>query len=616
MNLLSSLLKYTADQIAALRAKNTSQDTTVSGIDTRLSTAETKVTNMEAQLATAIGAVTVDSEVQNIRVGDDNVTYASAGEAVRTQFSNVKSALNLVNDGKRYLPDYKIIKDQYVQYNGVISNYNGWDRTDYLEVTPNEKLFYFSQNNLSYVKFYNSNKEPISVDATITVYSSQTEYIVPNDSRIKYWIVSGSASDMAAFKIWRNSPLINDTTVNSNKTYSSSKIESLLSSVAKTNLINRFNKATIEEGHFLSTADGSLSVNSDFFASDFIDVHDLDKVKCSYTHIVCFYDANKTFVSGQGFNTNSADAFIDRPSNAYYFRFSNYNDYIDSAQIGENVSREDYVPYGKYSLDGLVLTNDTIVVDVSGDGDYTSLTEALYENVDSGEDIVVKAGTYNIVAEYVDLFGQSAVDNMADSDGSTFNGFQYGVIIRNRKITFEAGAHIVCDWTGHTVNGTHRFSALRVDYNAEIIGLDLVATATFYAIHDDYGINAPYTVKYENCRVKGINLYNSNCIGGGCKSYSRHILKNCYFDNGVTESATVRYHNTNAEGAEPEIFVSNCYFNNWFTPRWYGTQTSKMRVYVNNCEARAIYKLAESSSYNVDNVELYKWCNVETNPVT
>lgn len=103
MNLLSSLLKYTADQIAALRAKNTTQDSTVSGIDTRLTTAEGKVANVEAQLATAISAVTVDSEVQNIRVGDDGVTYDTAGNAVRNQFSDLKAdsdnlASNITND--------------------------------------------------------------------------------------------------------------------------------------------------------------------------------------------------------------------------------------------------------------------------------------------------------------------------------------------------------------------------------------------------------------------------------------------------------------------------------------------------------------------------------------
>ena len=189
---------------------------------------------------------------------------------------------------------------------------------------------------------------------------------------------------------------------------------------------------------------------------------------------------------------------------------------------------------------------DAIIVDATGAGDYTSFTQAIYDTVDSGIDVYVKPGTYNIVSEYVAIFGQTAVDSMADADSSIFNGFQYGVRIRNRKVEFAPGAHLVCDWTGHTVDGTHRFSALGVDYDVEIIGLDLDCTGTFYAIHDDYGVGVPYTVKYKNCRVIGHNLTNVNCIGGGCKKYSRHILENCYFDNNTTTSTAVRYHNTNA----------------------------------------------------------------------
>lgn len=94
MNLLSSLLKYTADQIAALRAKNTSQDSTVSGINTRLITAEGDIDSLEAQFTTVVAAVTTDTEVTNIRVGDDGVTYDTAGNAVRKQFSALKSNLN------------------------------------------------------------------------------------------------------------------------------------------------------------------------------------------------------------------------------------------------------------------------------------------------------------------------------------------------------------------------------------------------------------------------------------------------------------------------------------------------------------------------------------------
>lgn len=55
---------------------------------------ESDFDNLDAQFQTAVSALTVDSEVQNIRVGDDGVTYTSAGDAVRTQFSNVKSAID------------------------------------------------------------------------------------------------------------------------------------------------------------------------------------------------------------------------------------------------------------------------------------------------------------------------------------------------------------------------------------------------------------------------------------------------------------------------------------------------------------------------------------------
>ena len=406
----------------------------------------------------------------------------------------------------------------------------------------------------------------------------------------------------------------------------SAETESVRKTSAQKEIVNLFNKSTITPGKYISVNDGSLSTNEAFFASDFIYIGDLASVTVSYTHIFVWYDENKNHLTPNPdpMNSGSQDLTFTRPEGAMYLRFSAYNTNINSAQIGWNVSRNNYVLYGIYKLPELrinesqieVSDESGIVVDASGAGDYTSFTQAIYDTVNSGIDVYVKAGTYNIVSEYVALFGQSAVDNMADADSAIFNGFQYGVRIRNRKVEFASGAHLVCDWTGHTVDGTHRFSALGIDYNCEIIGLDLDCTATFYCIHDDYGISDPYTVKYENCRVVGHNIYNANCIGGGCKKYSRHILNNCYFNNNLTESATVRYHNTNAEGAEPEIYVSNCYFNNWFTPRWYGTQTSKMKVYVNNCEARSIHKLAESASYNVDNVDLYKWCNTETNPVT
>lgn len=248
-----------------------------------------------------------------------------------------------------------------------------------------------------------------------------------------------------------------------------------------------------------------------------------------------------------------------------------------------------------------------ITVDVNGGADYTSLTKAIYENVDTGETIMVKPGTYDIVQEYVDLFGQDVVDSLADS--TDLGGFQYGIRVHNRKMIFQPGSHVVCDWTGHTVNGTHRFSAFSVAYNAEIEGLDLDCTATFYAVHDDYGTYQVYYKNiYRNCRLIGHSLVNQNVIGGGCKPYSRTIIDNCYVDNNAT-GICVRYHNTNlSQAAEPVVWVSNSYFAQTLSFRWYGTQTTKMTAYVNNCYAASITKGAEGSSTN-DNVDLITWNN-------
>ena len=371
--------------------------------------------------------------------------------------------------------------------------------------------------------------------------------------------------------------------------------------------VNLFNKETTTENTYIQPANGIAVEGNGFFASDYIDISAYTSIKVSKTHLFALYKADKTYLSAPD-NTNSInDDLTVAVTEASYIRFSTWDRYLNSAQIGENISASHYVPFGKFEMPDLILDPQQIIVDANGNGDYTSLTEAIYETVDDGVDVFVKAGTYDLVAEYVDLFGQSAVDNMADADDSTFNGFQYGLMLRNRKIEFASGSHVVCDWTGHTVDGTHRFSALAVCYNVEIVGLDLTATNTFYAIHDDYGLeNAPYTVKYVNCTIKGITLVNGNCIGGGCKKYSTHIIHNCYFDNTAGNTA-VRYHNTNAAGAEPKLFVSNSFFNSRLTFNYYGTQTSKMKAYVNNCKASAILKEQESQSYSTDNVELIKW---------
>ena len=372
--------------------------------------------------------------------------------------------------------------------------------------------------------------------------------------------------------------------------------------------INRFNKDDPNnvDGYTLDIASGLAVPQADYFNSDFIDVSDLSKISCSYVHILCFYNSLKEFISGLA--STYYEAYDERfalPTGTKYVKLSTKLSYKALTQIGSDVKRSDYKTYNDVFLfEKLKIKEREIVVAPSG-GDYSSFTAAVYNTIYSGINIRVKAGTYNIVNEYKALFGDSVVANL--SDATDLSNFQYGVYLNNRKVIFEPGAYLVCDWTGHTVDGTHRFSAIAVGSDVEIVGMDLDCTATFYAIHDDYGDwNYHYTNTYRDCRIIGHSLTNQNAIGGGCKPYSKHVLERCWFEGGTV---TVRYHNTFVD-AYPVLEVHNCYFSGTLGFCYYGSQTTKMRAYVSNCKATAISKWAEVEG-STDNVEIYKWCNEE-----
>lgn len=376
---------------------------------------------------------------------------------------------------------------------------------------------------------------------------------------------------------------------------------------------NLFDKNAADniDNYYLDISSGAVLPLTGYFTSGYLDVSRYSDINLSYVQLSCFYDESMGFISG---NANSGYAAYDEkasiPAGAKYIRISSPDSYKSIIQVGIYASRHHaYAEYGNsYIFNRLSDIRREIVVAPSG-GDYTSLTEAVYDNVYNGITIRVKPGTYDIVSEYNTKFTSAVVDTLSDADDLGYN-FQYGIFINNRTIIFEPGSHVTCDWTGHTVDGSHRFSVFAVGNNAVIKGLDLDCTATFYAIHDDYGYaDAYYENIYQNCRILGHSIVNQNIIGGGCKPFSKHVIDNCYFDNGdVSSSVCVRYHNCDIANAEPVIWINNTYFEQDLTLCWYGNQLTKMTVYVNNCRARNIGKVAEGGSVN-DNVDLITWLN-------
>lgn len=236
--------------------------------------------------------------------------------------------------------------------------------------------------------------------------------------------------------------------------------------------------------------------------------------------------------------------------------------------------------------------------------DYDSFTQAVYETVDSGEDIVVFPGEYDIQQEYLDYFGIDTLNDQTELG----NGFQYGVRLHDRNVKFLPGTRIRCVWYFPT-DYTARFCPIYVGNNVILEGLDLYAEGTEYAIHDDiWQCDEPYVNEYHHCRVIGKNLFGANCIGGGVAQNSRIIIDNCYFDNNAPGSVTARYHNTAYENAEGDIWISDTYFNGYFAASYYGT-SSHLNVYVNGCKAQKIETRQETADSVIENIDLFSWNN-------
>lgn len=237
-------------------------------------------------------------------------------------------------------------------------------------------------------------------------------------------------------------------------------------------------------------------------------------------------------------------------------------------------------------------------------GDYYSLTEAVYKTFDTCEDIVVYPGTYDIKQEYRCLFKTTDINN----ETNLGHDFQYGIRIKNRTVTFLPGSFVECVWYFPT-DFSAKFSPIYMGENAKIYGLNLYAEGTEYAIHDDvWRSDIPYVNEYHNCIVIGKKLFAENCIGGGATKFSRFIIDNCYFDNGIKDGVTVRYHNTDYEDGHSDIWINNSYFNGKIAFTYYGT-SSVMHAYVNGCEAKAIEIKPETDDSCHMNVILASWNN-------
>ena len=102
---------------AETSARQSADNTLQSDINAEASARQTADASLQSQINQLVapsGEAPSAAEVQNARIGADNVTYPTLGEAIRTQNANLKSALTN--------PDYSWAYGRYISSSGVVGN--------------------------------------------------------------------------------------------------------------------------------------------------------------------------------------------------------------------------------------------------------------------------------------------------------------------------------------------------------------------------------------------------------------------------------------------------------------------------------------------------------------
>ena len=112
------------------------------GTDTGKISSQGLLAATEARIDNIIaGPAPSAEEIVDARLGADGVTYPSLGDAIRDQFTDVKSAINYLSDGLVITPYETILNKGFDRDDGTFPNESNWDITDYIPVVGGEKIY-------------------------------------------------------------------------------------------------------------------------------------------------------------------------------------------------------------------------------------------------------------------------------------------------------------------------------------------------------------------------------------------------------------------------------------------------------------------------------------------
>ena len=387
---------------------------------------------------------------------------------------------------------------------------------------------------------------------------------------------------------------------------------------------NLFNKDALVNGRYVDYSTGNYVSNSAFATSALIPIVGGENYTISCPNVsiqqFVFRDVNGNYISGDSAVPTAYIKTITAPSNAFYIevtlKISSAQE--DTYQIEKGETATPYQPYKEiYNIDLLPTDKQSRNFYVGVGKDYTRLTNAILEATKYNNSVVyVDEGKYDLLTEFKLLYGQSFFIDYSHTTTSI-----RGLVLKNNiHLILAPNAVVEFNYTGSNTEVMTYFSPFNSGEGGFTFeGGRIEATKCRYVFHDD---RSSATDQYVNT-YKNISMYLNNtentawggkqCIGGGFSKNGRIYVESCSFESigAAPANPLVSWHNTEIADAQSTLVISGCYFKQGtIRITWYGTSTKISRVMVsNNSLMGSIIFRAETSAYDIQNVELLAWNN-------
>lgn len=538
-----------------------------------------------------------NTELLDIRVGWNSATYASAGDAVRGQVSDLHTDVSF--KANMQYPLFPTLGGNSLQESFIVDDVNHtmtlkaglavWTglaspiiivvaADDTVSIPRGGKIFL--QNDAGVIKLY---------ACTNGAYAALTE-----DVRDTFLIEIAQSNN--SYKIeWTYPMKISNLELRMDEIPEQlTVLESRSVSYLAGNGYILIRPADLIDGYYVNYNDGVVSTQPAFCVSPMVPVTKNIVLTASggdNASQVAFYDADGIYVQGILCRT-ATSITVPNDSSIAYMRWCTSITNKSSAAVS--------------------------IFDQLGPDTYHITTSiGILEGVMNAyaggyRKVVVEAGQYDIMQEYIDHYGATCWDDY-DTAYNVVNMGIYGrgVWLDNIDITFMPGSSVVAHYTGNNANVKTYFSPFAVGSDATVTGLVVDSTELRYCVHPDFHPRTYETLVFKNCdfhHLKG-GTWNE-AVGCGFGVHSSYTFENCIFRSDGNYRV-FRIHNASDADAQSNAYIKNCYvvgtgymsFNN------HGDSTAMSTIEVCGCSwINPAVVGTEPGAENV-NMQMIAWNN-------